>query len=108
LLLLPPLAVPQHVATVCDGDGDGVNGSLVAFSGLLLYAVAAKTGFTRLGGIDHGAEGGDCAGFGSHSTSAVKRSVFLGDLVYSIATDRVKVQKLDQLGADVADLAMTP
>jgi hypothetical protein len=99
------LAIP---ATVCDGGGDGANGSLVAFSGLLLYAVDAKTGFTRLGGIDHGAEGGDCSGFWSHSTSAVKRSVFLGDLVYSIATDRVKVQKLDQLGRDVADLAMTP
>jgi hypothetical protein len=36
----------------------------------------------------------------------VKRSVFLDDLVYSIATDRAKVQRLDRLGTDVADLSL--
>jgi len=38
----------------------------------------------------------------------VKRSIFLDDLVYSVATDRIKVQRLNKLGKDVADLALTP
>ncbi|MBL0196593.1 MAG: hypothetical protein IPQ09_20675 [Myxococcales bacterium] len=42
----------------------------------------------------------------SHATSEVKRSVFLDDLVYSMATDRVKVQRLGALGVDVADVSL--
>ncbi len=42
------------------------------------------------------------------ATSAVKRSVFLDELVYSIAPDRIKVQKLGALGTDLADIALTP
>ena len=99
------LAIP---ATVCAGGGPGVNGNQVTFSGLLLYDVNAQKGFTRLGGVDHGRGGVDCGGFWSHSTSAVKRSVFLDDLVYSIANDRIKVQKLSRLGVDVADMSMRP
>jgi hypothetical protein len=38
----------------------------------------------------------------------VKRSVFLDDLVYSIAGDRLKVQRLNHFGTDVADIALTP
>ncbi len=44
----------------------------------------------------------------SNASSAVKRSVFVDDLVYSIATDRVKVQRLDRFGEDVADLPLLP
>jgi len=42
------------------------------------------------------------------STSVVKRSVFLDDLVYSIAENRAKVQRIDRLGFDVADLQLGP
>jgi hypothetical protein len=37
----------------------------------------------------------------------VKRSVFLDDLVYSIASDRVKVQRMGRFGEDLADLSLT-
>ena len=36
------------------------------------------------------------------------RSLFLDDLVYSIAMDRVKVQRLGNLGNDVATLSLMP
>ncbi len=38
----------------------------------------------------------------------MKRSVFLDDLVYSVAMDRVKVQRMSHLGVDVADLSLMP
>jgi uncharacterized secreted protein with C-terminal beta-propeller domain len=99
------LAVPM---TICEGGGDGRNGDRLAFSGLLVYDVDVERGFTRLGGVDHGTKGATCGTWWSNANSAVKRSVFLDDLVYSIATDRVKVQRMNQLGVDVADLSLMP
>jgi Beta propeller domain len=99
------LAVPM---TVCEGGGDGRFGGELTFSGLYVYDVSVARGFTRLGGVDHGARGASCDTWWSNAKSAVKRSVFLDDLVYSIAADRVKVQRLGNLGSDVADLALTP
>ncbi len=99
------LAVP---VTLCEGGGDGVNGRDLAFSGLLVYRVDVAGGFTKLGGIDHGKRGASCDSWWSTGGSAVKRSVFLDDLVYSIADDRVKVQRLGHFGDDVADIALAP
>jgi hypothetical protein len=98
------LAFPM---TICEGGGDGRNGQL-SFSGLLVYDVRVDTGFRRLGGIDHGLAGVDCNTWWSNATSAVQRSLFLDDLVYSIASDRVKVQRLGDLGRDLASIALVP
>jgi hypothetical protein len=94
--------------TICEGGGDGRNGQQLAFSGLLVYDVDLEKGFTRLGGVDHGTKGANCNTWWSHASSMVKRSVFLDDLVYSIATDRVKVQRMGRFGEDLADLSMMP
>jgi uncharacterized secreted protein with C-terminal beta-propeller domain len=99
------LAIPM---TICEGGGDGRNGGDLTFSGLLVYDVDLDRGFTRLGGIDHGKKGVSCGTWWSNANSAVKRSLFLDDLVYSIATDRVKVQRMGRFGEDVADLSLTP
>jgi hypothetical protein len=99
------LALPM---TVCEGGGDGRFGNKLAFSGLLVYEVTLQGGFRRLGGVDHGKPGANCGTWWSSASSQVKRSVFLDDLVFSIATDRVKVQRLGRLGTDVSDIALTP
>ncbi len=99
------LAIPM---TVCEGGGNGVQGQELTFSGLYVYDVSVERGFTRLGGVDHGQRGASCNTWWSRADSAVKRSVFLDDLVYSIATDKLKVQRLGQLGTDVADIALVP
>jgi len=88
------------------GGSDGVAGRDLAFSGLYVYDVDVNRGFTRLGGIDHGARGVSCATWWSSANSAVKRSVFLDDLVYSLASDRVKVQRLGHFGTDVGNLSL--
>lgn len=97
------LAIPM---TICEGGGDGQNGDKLELSGLLVYDVDLEKGFTRLGAINHGARGASCSTWWSNATSQVKRSVFLDDLVYSIADDRVKVQSLERLGTDVASLEL--
>ena len=97
------LALPM---TICEGGGDGRNGNSLAFSGLLVYEVDIAKGFTRRGGIDHGKAGVSCGTWWSNASSAVKRSVFVDNLLYSIATDRMKVQRKNELGVDVADLRL--
>ena len=99
------LAIPL---TVCEGGGNGRFGMQESFSGLYLYNVTAEKGFQRLGGVDHGKQGGNCTNWWSHATSAVKRSVFVDDFVFSIAGDRVKVQRMKELGRDVAEIALAP
>ncbi len=99
------LAIPM---TVCEGGGDGTFGDRLAFSGLLVYEVTVEGGFKRLGGIDHGTHGASCNAWWSNATSHVKRSIFMDDLVFSIATDRMKVQRLDHLGQDVSDIPLAP
>ncbi len=99
------LALP---VTQCERGGDGAAGTEVAFTGLSIYRVSESQGFERLGGVAHPSERGAraCGTWWSHATSEVKRSVFLDDLVYSMATDRVKVQRLGALGVDVADVSL--
>lgn len=97
------LAIPM---TICEGGGDGVDGGDLTFSGLLVYDVDLDRGFTRLGGIDHGTRGASCGVWWSSAKSHVQRSVFLDELVYSIAPDRVKVQQIGRFGTDVANLPL--
>ena len=94
--------------TICEGGGDGTFGDRLAFSGLLVYGVSIDGGFKRLGGVDHGKRGANCNAWWSNATSSVKRSIFMDDLVFSIATDRMKVQHMSHFGDDLADLALIP
>ena len=98
------LAFPM---TICEGGGDGRQGSTLTFSGLLVYDVSIQSGFKRLVGVDHGTQDARCSSWWSRANSYVKRSIFLDELVYSIASDRLKVQRMDQLGKDLADLSLT-
>jgi hypothetical protein len=97
------LAIP---ITLCQGGGDGQFGNELTFGGLLIYDVTSERGFHRLGGVNHGAAGQSCNSWWSQAGSAVKRSIFMDDLVFSIATDRMKVQRLPKLGQDVADIRL--
>lgn len=96
------LAFPM---TICEGGGDGQYGEL-SFSGLLVYEVSVEGGFKRLGGVDHGTRGANCQTWWSQANSVVKRSIFLDDLVYSIASDRLKVQRMGKFGTDVANIGL--
>ncbi len=98
------LAVPVDV---CEGGRDGsAYGDRMTFSGLAIFGVDRRTGFTAKGGVAHrsAAELRDasCGAWWSSSTSRVQRSAFFDDFVYSIAPDRMKVQDTRALGRDLA------
>jgi beta propeller domain-containing protein len=99
------LAVPM---TICEGGGDGTFGDRLTFSGLLVYEVSLDKGFVRLGGVDHGKQGASCRTWWSQADSEVKRSIFMDDLVFSIASNVMKVERMNRFGEEVASIPLSP
>ncbi len=99
------LAIPM---TICEGGGDGTFGDRLTFSGLLVYEVSLDKGFVRLGGVEHGKEGASCRAWWSQASSEVKRSIFMDDLVFSIAPNVMKVERMGQAWEKVASIAISP
>jgi uncharacterized secreted protein with C-terminal beta-propeller domain len=98
------LAIPM---TICKGGSGGYYGTEMTFSGLLVYDVTIKDGFSKRGGVSHVEPGSEdswnnCGSWWTDSNSVVKRSIFMDDYVYSVALDQIKVDSLDNLGHDVS------
>jgi hypothetical protein len=99
------LALPM---TVCEGGGDGMYGTDMTFSGLIVYDVSAEQGIKEHGRVanpqlangayDHSL----CSNWWSNASSEVKRSVFLDDFVYAISPNVLHVQDTRAMGRDVA------
>ncbi|MFH2009040.1 MAG: beta-propeller domain-containing protein [bacterium] len=103
------LAIP---ITVCEGGSGGSYGDTLTFSGLLVYDVTVEDGFYRRGGVAHlnpediENQSSFCRNWWTSSNSLVKRSVFMDDYVYSVAPGRILIQHVDDLGTNVADVAL--
>jgi hypothetical protein len=102
------LALPM---TICEGGGVGMAGTTVAFSGLLVYDVSLEDGLVERGRVEHpnaagGYDNASCSNWWSRAGSAVQRSIFMDDYVYSIAPDIMRVQNIKALGSDVASVSL--
>lgn len=100
--------------TICEGGGSGgIYGDIATFSGLLIYRVTIEDGFEKLGGINHqDSEVEDesyfaCYNWWTNPNSLVKRSIFMEDYIYSIAENLIKIQDVNHLGTDVAEIDLT-
>jgi uncharacterized secreted protein with C-terminal beta-propeller domain len=104
------LAIPM---TICQGGDGGTYGYEMTFSGLLVYDVTTEDGFTELGGVPHAepTSGDDywaaCGNWWASPNSAVKRSVFMEDYVFSIAQDLVNVASVSALSEVLVSLDLT-
>ncbi len=96
---------------ICENSAGGASYGRLTFDGLLVFKASLANGFTRLGGVAHGEPeaqaGRGCYNWWSTSTTHVQRSVFMDDVVYSVAPDVIRVQHVGELGADVAALSLT-
>ncbi len=80
-----------------------------SFDGLAVYRVDAHDGLAPLGRVDQGPRSAArCSDRWTTASSVVARSLFVDDLVYAVASDQVKVQRLGALGRDVAVLSLRP
>jgi uncharacterized secreted protein with C-terminal beta-propeller domain len=108
------LAIP---ATVCeDSAGGGSYAETMTFSGLLVYDVSTTDGFTLRGQVNHPYVdpvdsstyyvGGQCSNWWTDSNSVVQRTIFMDDFVYSVSDLLIKVNSLNDLSTDVAEVSL--
>ena len=104
------LAVPM---TICEGGGtNGMYGTDITFSGLIVYDVSIEGGLVERGRVAHpgpnGAYVASCNNWWTNATSVVERSIFMDDFVYSVARDIMRVQDLNDMGTDVSSVSFVP
>ena len=99
------LAIP---ATICEGvaGGDMYN-TTMTFSGLLVYDVSVRSGFSFKGGVSHVSPLSPqapqmCGSWWTQPQTVVKRSIFMDDYVYSVAEDKIIVDPVNELGKDIS------
>ncbi|MBN2531149.1 MAG: beta-propeller domain-containing protein [Deltaproteobacteria bacterium] len=107
---LDQLAIPMVVCEESAGGSDF--GDVMKFSGLMVYKVTVADGFSYMGGIPHaepevdGQQTGMCNSWWTRGQSQVKRSVFMDDYVYSIASDVINVSNVSDLAHPVASISL--
>jgi hypothetical protein len=108
------LALP---ITVCeDSAGGGNYGNLMTFSGVQFWDIDIDAGITLRGQVDHpyvdpyDSEtyyvGGACSNWWTDSSSVVQRTIFMDEFAYSLSSDLLKVNDLNALSPDVAELSL--
>jgi uncharacterized secreted protein with C-terminal beta-propeller domain len=109
-----PLKVLSLPMTVCEGGGDGKHGDRLTFSGLMLFNIDVAQGIRERGRVAHplpsitSPRGYNytCGNWWTQAHSEVKRSIFFDNFVYSISTTELKVQDVNVLGADLANVPL--
>lgn len=98
------LAVP---IALCEGGNDnGGYGTTMTFNGLMIYRVSVEHGFERVAAIDHPGTD-DCSQWWETPDSAVKRSVFMDDYVYSVSSTELVGTDLRASSHPVSQLALS-
>jgi len=103
---LAPLDLMTIPMAICEEGPEGTHQDVMTFNGLLVYDVSLASGFQERGRIDHGEPpmGNDCSNWWMSSTSQVRRSLVIDDVVFSITADRVIAAGLDDLSTPLASI----
>jgi hypothetical protein len=102
---------------VCeDSAGGGSYGNTMTFSGVRFYDISVDQGITLRGEVAHPYVdpyspatyyvGGACSNWWTDSSSVVQRTLFMDDFVFSVSSERIKVNNLNALSVDVAEVAL--
>lgn len=97
------LAIPM---AICEGGSGGTYGDTMTFNGLMVYKTTVSNGFEYLGGVDHEISG-NCYNWWTDSDSAVKRSIFMDDYVFSVSDTDIRVDLITEIGKHVAVIELS-
>lgn len=101
----PAYAMLSIPMTICEGGDDGQYGSLMTFSGLMLFDASVGAGFAEHGRVAHPvSQNISCSNWWTDAKSVVRRSLFLDQFVYSISDKHLKVRDTTNLNAPLVDL----
>jgi inhibitor of cysteine peptidase len=99
-LLVIPARVVKNPATV--PDKYGVTQPNIWY-GAYVFGVTPETGFTLRGTVEHGT-GSDRYYYYGNSQNEVKRSLYIGDTLYTLSSAKILANPLDQINKTVATI----
>jgi len=101
LLVIPVRAV----STAPVIKGDYYNYQPQIWYGAYVFGLTPQTGFTLRGTVQHGSGDSGYYYYGS-STSEVKRSLYIGDVLYTMSSKQIKANALDNLNTTIATIPL--
>ena len=101
LLVIPVRAV----STAPVIKGDYYNYQPQIWYGAYVFGLTPQTGFTLRGTVQHGSGDSGYYYYGS-STSEVKRSLYIGDVLYTMSSKQIKANPLDNLNTTIATIPL--
>ena len=101
-LLVIPARVVKNEAAVTDKYGT-TQPSI--WYGAYVFGVTPETGFTLRGTVQHGTDNRSYYWYGS-SQNEVKRSLYIGDILYTLSSAKILANPLDQINKTVATISL--
>jgi inhibitor of cysteine peptidase len=101
LLVIPVRAVSAgHVS-----DGDYSKYQQQVWHGAYVFGLTPESGFTLRGTVQHGS-GGDGYYYYGSSSSEVKRSLYIGDVLYTISGKQIKANSLGNINNTISTIPL--
>jgi inhibitor of cysteine peptidase len=101
LLVIPVMAVTANPVT----KGDYYTTRPQVWYGAYVFGLTPQTGFTLRGTVQHGTGDNGYYYYGS-STSDVKRSLYIGNVLYTMSAKQIKANSLDNINNTIATIPL--
>jgi inhibitor of cysteine peptidase len=101
LLVIPVMAVTANPAA----KGDYYTTQPQVWYGAYVFGLTPQTGFTLRGTVQHGTGDNGYYYYGS-STSDVKRSLYIGNVLYTMSAKQIKANSLDDINKTIATIPL--
>jgi len=101
LLVIPVRAVSLSPVT----KGALYNNQQQVWYGAYVFSLTPQTGFTLRGTVQHGTGDNGYYYYGS-STSDVKRSLYIGNVLYTMSSKQIKANSLDDINKTIATIPL--
>jgi uncharacterized secreted protein with C-terminal beta-propeller domain len=101
LLVIPVRAVSASPVT----KGDYYNYQQQVWYGAYVFGLTPETGFTLRGTVQHGTGDNGYYYYGS-SASDVKRSLYIGNVLYTMSAKQIKANSLDDINTTIATIPL--
>lgn len=101
LLVIPARVVKNPAAAA---DKPSMTGT-VTWYGAYVFGVTPSTGFTLRGTVEHGADNSTYSWYGS-SQNEVKRSLYIGDMLYTLSSGKILANSLADINTTVATISL--
>ena len=100
LLVIPVMAVTAHPVT----KGDSYSPPQVWY-GAYVFGLTPQAGFTLRGTVQHGTGDNGYYYYGS-STADVKRSLYIGNVLYTLSAKQIKANSLDDINTTITTIPL--